>query len=218
MFASREEAGRKLAERLSDWRGRPRAIVLGIPRSGVLTAEALSRALALPLDIFVSCRLTAPEERGLTLGAITETGLIYLNGEVPSDVRMACDLGRELQLKRLEVEWRRRRYRGGRILPSMAGRDVLVVDEGAATGATMAAALQALRGLGAARLFAALPVAQASVLRELARFCDGLIALESPGELYELSDYYASFKPVRDEQLLERLSRRGQAAGPQRQL
>lgn len=215
-FSDREQAGRLLAEKLGRYRGAPNTLVLGIPQGGIPVASALSRALELPLDVIISCKLMATADPGVTLGAVAETGNIRFNPELPGSVRCACDVAGELRRAHTELEWRREVFRGGRPLPDLSGRRVIVVDDGVITGCTITAALEGLRALRPARLAAAVPIGPLSSLGPLRRLVDELIALEAPAEFESLGLYYRDFRPVPAPELVKRLSWRRGAGGSRR--
>src|SRR5690606_29701149 len=160
IFEDRQDAGRALAERLSDYAGRPDVIVLALPRGGVPVGAEVARALGAPLDVLVVRKLGLPGQEELAMGAIASGGVRVLNEEVvsltgvPREVidRVAEEEGREL-------ERREAAYRGDRPPPDVAGRTVILVDDGIATGSTLRAAVEALRKQGPARIVVAVPTA-----------------------------------------------------------
>ncbi|MBI4376773.1 MAG: phosphoribosyltransferase [Elusimicrobia bacterium] len=199
MFIDREDAGEKLAEALGRYRAAHGGLVLALPRGGVVVGFALSRRLGLPLDVFISQKIRAAEEPELALGAVTERGTMLADRAIePPLAHMA----------KQEVEWRRLLYRGGRPLPLIAGRIVILVDDGAATGSTFLAAAQAVDALAPKRLVAALPVASVEASDKIRGYVDELVALERPEDLVCLGDYYDEFRPVSDAEVLKRLSYR----------
>lgn len=212
-FKNRLEPAARLAEKLGGGGGLCGGLVLGLPRGGVPLAAELARLLNLPLDVFVSRRLFAENDPGVSLGAVTEAGNLRVNAEVPAALRCSCDLPVEVRRQKKEADWRRRLYRGGRPLPVLAGRPVIAVDDGAATGMTMAAALEALRFMGPSRLTAALPVAPPEALPVLKDLADDLIVLETPRDFLGIAGCYEDYPPVTDAEILELLTRRGAAAG-----
>jgi len=172
-FRNRTEAGRKLAERLADYAGRPDVLVLALPRGGVPVAFEIARKLDAPLDVFVVRKLGVPGYEELAMGAIASGGVRVLNDElvqaldIPDRVIEAVT-ARELR----ELKWREQTYRGEQPRPEVRGRTVILVDDGIATGSTMLAAVHALRRLAPARIVVAVPTAAPSIREEIGREAD----------------------------------------------
>ncbi|HSG27563.1 MAG TPA: phosphoribosyltransferase family protein, partial [Candidatus Krumholzibacterium sp.] len=161
MFEDRLAAGQALTAELSDYDHSPDAIVLALPRGGVVVGFAIHRALDLPLDVFITRKLRAPENPEFALGALTETGYRFVNPDVQgwaADPWAESYLARETEHQRLEIDQRKQLYRSGRDLSGIAGRTVLLVDDGVATGSTVIAAVRGLRVLGPAQIVVAAPV------------------------------------------------------------
>src|SRR3979409_417664 len=159
-FRNRHEAGRSLAEKLTAYANRPDVLVLALPRGGVPVAYEVARALGAPLDVFVVRKLGVPGYEELAMGAVATGGVRVLNDQLIErlsipDHMMSAVTARERQ----ELARRERLYRGGRPPPDMSGRSVILVDDGLATGATMKAAIQALRPQHPARIVVAVPTA-----------------------------------------------------------
>ncbi|HZT72611.1 MAG TPA: phosphoribosyltransferase [Terriglobales bacterium] len=208
MFADRREAGRKLAIQLGDYAGREDAIVLGLPRGGIPVAYEIASALRLPLDVFLTRKLGVPGEEELAFGAIAAGGVIVLE---PETVRMFGLTADEIEsiagTQRSELQRRERLYRRDRPPLELAGRTVILVDDGIATGADMKAAVKALRLLSPARIVAAVPVAPAENC-DAARFgADEMICLATPARFYGVGQFYSSFPPVSDEEVARLLER-----------
>jgi predicted phosphoribosyltransferase len=207
-FLDRSEAGRRLAELLGAYRGCPGGLVLAVPRGGVVVGQEISLALRLPLDVFITRKLGAPDNPELAVGALAETGYLHLNREVldifPSFARHV-----EGERRRQEGEIARRRalYRGGRELPSLRGRTVILVDDGVATGATYLASVRALRAGGVGRLVAALPVAPPDTAARIAAAVDDGVIAETPEPFYAVGQQYRSFEQVEDAEVLACLER-----------
>jgi putative phosphoribosyl transferase len=183
-FANREDAGRRLAALLSAYRGRADVVVLGLPRGGVPVAAQVARALGAPLDVFLVRKLGVPGHEELAMGAIAEGGTEVL------DHGLIDELGiQELQLaearsrERDELHRRARLYRGNRSAPDLRGRTVIVVDDGLATGATMEAAVSALRQQAPSSIVVAVPVGAPSTCARLARLADAVFCAERPRHL-----------------------------------
>ncbi|WP_231940850.1 phosphoribosyltransferase [Acidihalobacter aeolianus] len=180
-FENRRDAGRRLADRLQGYTGRDDVVVLGLPRGGVPVAYEVARALNAPLDVLVVRKLGLPFHPELAMGAIASGGAVDLNDDVitaygiPAD-ELALVRARELR----ELERRESTYRGSRPAIPLVGRTVIVVDDGLATGASMRAALRAVRQGRPARLVAAVPVAPQGSRDMLGGLADDLVSVFSP--------------------------------------
>lgn len=215
MFRDRSEAGRRLAALLlSRYRDCPGGLVLGIPRGGVLVGLELSLALRLPLDVLITRKLGAPDNPELAIGALSETGYLHVNRDL---IRAYPFLQRHVEEARRaeeqEIVRRRALYRGGRALPTLEGRTVILVDDGVATGATYLASVHALRAGGVARLVAALPVAPADSAKEIAHVVDDCVVVETPVPFFAVGQHYADFEQIDDEEVRACLARAWGAAG-----
>lgn len=208
-FADRHEAGRRLALRLRPLEGE-RPVVLALPRGGVPVGFEVARALRAPLDLVLVRKLGAPFNPELAVGAVADGGspCCLVNEEVVqalgvSDDYLATEQARELE----EIERRRALYLGDRPRPSLAGRTVVLVDDGIATGATMKAALAAARQAGAARLIVATPVAPAETVAELRELADAVVVLMTPDAFAAVGQFYADFTQVDDAEVVDLLRR-----------
>ncbi len=210
LLRDREEAGRLLAERLGAYRERAGALILALPRGGVAVGYAMSLALRLPLDVLIVRKLGAPGNPEYAIGAVAENGSVYLNPEAPVVLR-EFGVGREYidraeRQQQGEIARRRTLYRHGRPLPDVHGREVLLVDDGIATGATFKAALEALRHQGARRVVAAIPVGPAETIRALRGQVDELTVLFTPEPFFAVGNHYEEFSQVGDEAVLAYLA------------
>jgi putative phosphoribosyl transferase len=179
MFRNREEAGRALAAKLADYRSRDGSIVLGLPRGGVAVAAALADELRLPLDVYVVRKLGVPGHEELAMGAIASGGTRVVNESVIRELGIAeSDVAATLAVESRELERREREYRGEAEPLDLAGRTVLLVDDGVATGASMYAALLAVRAQEPARVVVAVPVAARGARETLEQAADEVVALE----------------------------------------
>ncbi|HEV8650278.1 MAG TPA: erythromycin esterase family protein [Actinomycetes bacterium] len=214
LFRDRRDAGRVLAGLLEHYRGRSDVIVLGLPRGGVPVAYEVATALGAPLDVFVVRKLGVPGREEVAMGAIASGGVIVLNDDVvrglgvPPEVvqQVAEQEGREL-LRREQA------YREGRPAPDVAGQTVIVVDDGLATGASMRAAIHALRQLRPARIVVAVPAAPESTCRELAALVDEVVCATTPSPFYAVGASYWDFTQTTDEEVRD-LLRAASAARP----
>ncbi|MGW3356328.1 phosphoribosyltransferase family protein [Streptomyces bungoensis] len=202
-FVGRHEAGRRLAGRLKHLRGAD-LVVLGLPRGGVPVAAEVARRLGAPLDVCLVRKLGVPFQPDLAMGAVGEGGVRVINDEV---VRAAGITPRELaeaEAREEEVvESRARHYRGGRPPVPLAGRTVLVVDDGVATGATARAACRIARARGAARIVLAVPVAPHDWAERLGEDADDLVCLHAPRHFSAVGQFYpAGTTPIDDDEVV----------------
>ncbi len=206
----RDEAGRLLADRLGAYRRDPQALVLALPRGGVAVGAAISAALQLPLEVFLVRKLGAPGNPEYALGAVTETGTVYLNPEAREVLARHASpdeyLDRTIQAEQAEIRRRQVLYRGGRPLPSLSGRTILLVDDGIATGATFLASVQALRSLEVPRLVAAISVGPPETLRAVGRLVDELVWLLAPEPFFAVGNHYTNFTQVEDDEVMAYLT------------
>jgi hypothetical protein len=205
MFRDREDAAHRLAAKL---RGRPlvNPLVLAIPRGGVVTGAVLARELRADLDVVLARKLRAPGQPELAIGAVAEDGSIHLNypaHEFPASMKEYRAQEGRRQLA--EIARRRQLFRGGRPRAAISGRSVIVTDDGIATGATMIAALQAVRGQKPRELIVAVPVASPDRLEEVRRWCDEVVCLHSPEMFWAVGQFYEDFTQVEDEEVVELL-------------
>jgi predicted phosphoribosyltransferase len=209
MFADRRDAGRRLAAALAHHRGQ-QLLVLGVPRGGVLVAREVADFLHAPLSVIVPRKLRAPYNPELAIGAVAEGGATFMDEDLAGAAGPAY-LAQEIAAQRAEIARRVDVYRGGRPLPDPTGTCAIVVDDGIATGATVVAALRAVRALGPARLVVAVPVAPADSLERLAKEADEVVCLQVPEEFHAVGQFYADFAQVDDLTVLAVLGER--AAG-----
>lgn len=204
-FADRDEAGWMLVERL---RGEAleKPLVLAIPRGGVEIGAVLARGLGAELDVVLSRKLRAPHQPELALGAVSESGEVYLN-HFASAMTDAGDAYVEAERQRqlAEIERRRALIRAVRPQASIAGRTVIVTDDGVATGATMIAALHTVRAAGARKIIVAVPVAAPDRIDALRPLCDRIVCLQEPEAFWAIGQFYRDFAQVEDERVLELL-------------
>ncbi len=202
-FSSRIEAGDLLGQQLKEFEGQ-KTVVLGIPRGGVVVAREIARAVHGELDMVLAHKLGAPGNPELAIGAVCEDGKLFVDEEISS--QMGADdnyIKREKTRQLQEIARRVKRYR--KVLPKLplTGRIVVVTDDGVATGATMQAALWAVRQEGPQKVVAALPVGPQDTLEKLSQDADETICLQAPPFFSAISQFYAYFNQVEDEELLE---------------
>ncbi len=202
------EAGRRLAERLSVYRGRDDAIVLGLPRGGVPVADEVARQLALPLDVFVVRKLGVPGYEELAMGAIASGNVSVLNEDVMGVLpNSEAILQTVLAQEKLELERREARYRQDRPAQDLRDRVVILVDDGLATGATMRAAAAALRQKGVARIVVAVPVGPPETCQAFETEVDEVICVSKPEFFHGVGQFYEDFSQTTDEEVRELLAK-----------
>ena len=209
IFNDREEAGWMLVERL---RGTPleRPLVLAIPRGGVEIGAVLARGLGAELDVVLSRKLRAPHQPELALGAVSENGEVYLNhfASAMTDVGDAyVEAERHRQL--VEIERRREMYRAVRPQTPIAGRSVILTDDGIATGATMIASLHTVRAAGAKQIIVAVPVGAPDRIDAIRPLCDRVECLLEPTAFWAIGQFYRHFEQVPDDRVVELLREHG---------
>jgi putative phosphoribosyl transferase len=218
VFEDRAEAGRALAEALAGWRGAPDTVVLGLPRGGVPVAYEIASALGLPLDVLLVRKLGLPWQPELAMGAIASGGAVVVNDEVVRYLPPGSDALESVQRhEQRELERRERIFRGDRPPLDMRGRTGILVDDGLATGATMEAAVRALRKLGAKRVVVAVPVASVEARDRVGALADEIVCLSAPAWFSAVGQWYRDFGQTEDAEVSELLERAvARAAGEQR--
>ena len=207
VFENRAEAGRQLAEKLDKYSGREDVIVLGLPRGGVPVAYEVAKRLRAPLDVFIVRKLGVPGFEELAAGAIASGGVRVLNEDVIRAIPYADEAIEAVTVKETaELERREHIYREGRPPPELRDRIVILVDDGLATGATMRAAVKALRERGAAKIVVAVPVGPPDTCRELAQEADETVCLSMPAFFQAVGQYYEDFSQTSDDDVRELLA------------
>jgi predicted phosphoribosyltransferase len=218
LFRDRRDAGRRLAGRLSRFAHRPDVLVLALPRGGVPVAFEVALALEAPLDVFLVRKLGVPGHPELAMGAIASGGLRVLDRRLVERLGISAGEIAAVEARELrELERRQSAYRESRAAPAVAGRTVLLVDDGVATGSTLKAAIQALREERPASIVAAIPVAPPSALAQLEALADGVVCLAAPDPFLAVGRFYADFEATSDEEvrgLLDLAARRRQRDAP----
>jgi predicted phosphoribosyltransferase len=202
MFRNREDAGRQLADRL---RGRQfwDPIVLAIPRGGVVTGAALAAGLDAELDIVLSRKLRARFQPELAIGAISEDGVVYVNPELRGIAELDEEyLAEECRHQLVEIARRKKLFRDIRPQAPLAGRSVIVTDDGIATGATMIAALQTVSAKEPREVIVAVPVASFDRLQDIRNLCDDVVCLLSSENFWAVGQFYEDFTPVEDNEVV----------------
>jgi predicted phosphoribosyltransferase len=209
LFRNRQDAGRRLAKALSGYKGR-RPVVLALPRGGVPVAAEVASSLDAPIDLVLVRKIGLPTQPELAMGAVVDgaapivirnNDVIFAAGVGAYEFDAVCD--RELA----EIERRRQRYIGDRPRVEIAGRVAIVIDDGIATGATMKAALRAIRKRGPEELVLAVPVAPVETIDDLRGEVDALVCLETPAIFGAIGYFYDDFRQVSDDEVIAILRR-----------
>lgn len=207
-YTDRRAAGRLLAKALEEHHLPQDALVLGLARGGIPVAYEVAGALGLELGVFTVRKLGAPGHPELAMGAIASGGVRVLNQEVVDSLRIApADIERVAASERIELERRERAYRGQRPALDLRGRPVVLVDDGLATGASMRAAVEAVRRMGAARVVVGAPVAAPETCQELMQAFAGLecVCPFTPSPFHAVGLWYREFHPTSDDEVRDLL-------------
>lgn len=202
-FPNREEAGRQLGEALRRHAAASGTIVLGLPRGGVVTAHCVATALELPLDVLVVRKLGTPGQEELAMGAVGPGGVRVLNEDVLRMIHLPQEqIDAVAEREQREVRRREQIFRGSRPPLELNDRTVILVDDGLATGSTMAAAIKWVRSQKPARIVLAVPVAPAETCEHLAEQVDELVCLATPEPFYAVGQWYDDFDQVSDAEVV----------------
>lgn len=206
LFKDRRVAGQLLAQELAAYTNRQDVLVFALPRGGVPVAYEIAQELNVPLDVIVVRKLGVPNQEELAMGAIASGGVRILNEQILSQLDISDDRIARIALSEgRELERRERLYRGEQPLPNLQKYTVIVVDDGLATGATMWAAIMALRKLKPARMAIAVPVAAPQTCQELQNQVDAIVCIAKPNPFYSVGFWYEEFPQVTDEEVCELL-------------
>ncbi|MBU8823920.1 phosphoribosyltransferase [Mycolicibacterium goodii] len=205
-FQDRREAGRVLAQRLTSYRGEPDVLVLGLPRGGVPIAWEVASHLHAPLDVFLVRKLGVPQWQELAMGAVASGGGVVFNEKLMDRLGISDeDMAETLRRETIELERRERAYRGDRGPMRISGKTVILVDDGIATGASMMAAVRAVRR-DAHRVVVAVPVGPAGVCRELAAEVHEVVCASMPQDFEAVGQAFADFHQVTDDEVRQLLA------------
>jgi len=206
LFGDRHEAGRRLARCLEEYRGAD-AVVLGLPRGGVVVGAEIAGALGLPLDVIISRKIGAPGNPEYAIGAVAENGEVQLNeAEIAAFGISRRYIHDQVQQELREIERRIQLYRAGRKLLDLEGRTVILVDDGIATGFTVMVAIKAVRAERPRKVVLAVPVAPPESIEELQPQVDQLVCLATPVPFLAVGRFYRRFEQVSDEEVTQYLA------------
>ena len=206
-FSDRVEAGKRLAAELTDFATK-NGIVLAIPRGGVVVGYEIARALDLPLDVIIPRKVGAPDNPELAIGAMTEDGTIILDKNLVAYIGVSESyIKEESERQKREIERRLKMYRQNQPYPNLKDRDVIIVDDGIATGSTMKAALASVKNRGAKTVTVAVPVGPPSTIKVLEQLADRVVCPFTPEHFAALGQFYMSFDQTTDEEVIELLKR-----------
>ena len=212
LFNDRRHAGILLAKELESYRGTADTLVLALPRGGVVVGLELSLELHLPLDVFITRKIGLPEQPEYAIGAVSETGSLYVNQDAVEHMTLLRDdLDGLISAQRHEIARRQELYRQRRPFPSIRNKVVIVVDDGIATGSTFFATIEALAKLSPRHVVAAIPVSPVSTAAKVRAVVDHCVILETPEPFCAVGEFYADFQQVDDEEVVRCLAQAEQA-------
>jgi len=205
-FRDRPQAGQLLSKKLAGYANREDVIVLALPRGGVPVAREIARSLRTPLDVFLVRKLGVPGQEELAMGAIASGGVRILNQDIVQAMAIPTHVIDSVTATEVqELARRERLYRGDRPAPDVTGHAVILVDDGLATGATMRAAVAALRRMKPRRIVIAVPIAAVPTRQEFAREVDEIVCLHTPEPFFSVGFWYDDFSQTTDEDIREML-------------
>jgi putative phosphoribosyl transferase len=204
MFQDRKEAGLKLAEKLIKYRGSKDTIVIALPRGGVVVGAEIAQKIGAPLDVIITRKIGFPGEPEFAIGAIAENGKLVLNDYIIKRYNISQGyLDEEISKQKVEIERRIISYRNGKTLSSIKDKNIVLVDDGVATGFTMIAAVKALKEEGIKKLVVAIPLSSKDAFQKLKTATDEIICLEIPEFFLAIGNFYCEFEQLTDEEVKE---------------
>lgn len=208
IFHDRQDAGKKLAFLLKEYDRKKNAVVIGLPRGGVVTAFEIAQYLHLPLDVICPRKIGAPFNPELAIGAVTHNGALYLNDDLIEPLGIDKNyIETEGANQKKESERRMQLFRKNKPPLDVKGKTVILVDDGLATGATMKAAIFCIKSLEAKKIVGAIPVAPRDSLFEVKQLADEVFCLYTPDSFMAVGQFYEFFNQTSDEEVIELLSR-----------
>ncbi len=209
LLKNRADAGKKLAIALKGTS--KKAVILAVPRGGVVVGYEIAKELGVPMDIFITKKIGAPNNPELAIGAVAEDGTLLLDESLVEMLSVSESyLVEEVERQKMEIKRRLKSYRGNVANPEVAGREVILVDDGVATGSTLKAALRSLRKQGAKPLVVAVPVGPPDTVTALKKEADRVVCLFTPEPFYAIGEFYEDFDQTSDEEVTELLGRANQ--------
>jgi len=205
MFADRKEAGRLLAVKLKKYQKEKNLLILGIPRGGVIVAVEVAKILKAPLDVLVIKKIGFPGEEEAALGAVSSESY-YLIDDMESYNISNTYMQQQIKIKQKEVKERYKILRGKKPMYAVRNKTILLVDDGIAMGATMAAAIQVLRKEKPKKIIVAVPVAPPEAIQKLRKMADDIICLDQPLDFFGIGQFYKDFRQYTDEEIKELLT------------
>lgn len=203
-FKNRVDAGKQLASALKPVS--KDAIVLAIPRGGVVVGFEVAKALGVQLDVVITRKIGAPDNPEFAIGAVAEDGTAILNDSAVGMLQVSKGyISEEVERQKLEIKRRLLRYRGDVPYPSLENREVIVVDDGVATGSTLKAAIMSIRKNGPRTIIVAVPVGPPHTVQELSRLADRVVCLRMPEPFYAIGEFYDDFEQTQDEEVIKLL-------------
>lgn len=207
-FFNRREAGVVLAQYLKEFANKPNVIILALPRGGVPVAYEIATALSVPLDVFIVRKLGMPGHEELAIGAMASGGTIFFNDSMMSQLNLdRFSIQHVIKNEQEELLRREHLYRGGRPFPNLEEKTIILVDDGIATGATMKAAIQALRQHKPTSIVIAVPVAAYSACEEMAPLVEEIVCPLKPIDFYAVGLWYENFPQTSDNEVIELLKK-----------
>jgi putative phosphoribosyl transferase len=207
LFKNRIEAGKQLAAALNG--AAENSVVLAVPRGGVVVGFEVTHALNIPLDVIITKKIGAPANPELAVGAVAEDGTYFLDDSVVQMLGVPQSyIKAEVERQKAEINRRLKTYRGDAPDQEIAGHEVILVDDGVATGSTLKAALRSLQKRGAKTVTIAVPVGPTDTVRELQREAYRVICLDVPEPFYAIGEFYEDFEQTTDEEVIRLLERR----------
>lgn len=206
IFADRHDAGQQLGNSLLKYSNLPHTLVLALPRGGVVIGHEIAKILNLPLDIICPRKVGAPYNKEIALGAVTDTGTGYFNQEIIAASHVDPEyLASEIAKEKLVSAKRMRLYRGNKPPLNLENKTVIIADDGIATGATMKAAIQSCKDMGAIKIIVAIPVGPPSTISEIFDLADDVICLQTPTFFMAVGQFYDEFEATEDDEVISLL-------------
>ena len=208
IFTDRKDGGKQLVSKLENYKDREGVLVLALPRGGVVIGYEVAYHLNCPLDVIIVRKLGAPENSELAIGAISETGTVILNESVISSYGVQNEyITDEILRQKVIIEKRVNMYRKGKRISDLKRKIIILVDDGAATGATLKVAISTLKTEDIEKLIVAIPVAPPDAVDDLRSMVDELVCLSIPYEFFAVGQYYQNFEQITDNEVVEILEK-----------